>query len=256
MRTGMVGGRGIHVDDRAPHRDLAARLDLVLAPVADRDEPLDELVAVELRAGAHDDGLDVLDVRAEPLHERAHRRDDHRGQVLAAGAQSPDDAQAAAHRLGRGRDPLERQRLPRREELDRVVAEVLAQVGGDPLGLDAGRDRDARSGAGRWRGRAWRRTAPGPAREPRPGARDRRSPRATTGSSASRVVSSPSRLITRVNTRERSAPRVSPPIVPFGQFLPDARQELTKRSRRARHSRNVSGRFGRIGRGSFRARAT
>ena len=45
----MVGGGGIHVDDRAAHRDLAPRLDLVLAPVADRDEPRDELVAVDLR---------------------------------------------------------------------------------------------------------------------------------------------------------------------------------------------------------------
>ena len=138
----VIGGGGIDVDDRAPHRDLAARLDLVLAPVADRDEPGDELVAVDLRALAHDDRLDVLDVRAEALHERAHRRDDRAGQVLAAGAQAPDDAQPAAHRLGRGRHPLERQRLPRREELDRVVAEELAQVGGDALGLDAGRHRD------------------------------------------------------------------------------------------------------------------
>ena len=51
MRTGMVGGRRVDVDDRAAHRELAARLDLVLAPVAHRDEPLDELVAVDLVAG-------------------------------------------------------------------------------------------------------------------------------------------------------------------------------------------------------------
>ena len=148
----MVGGGGIHVDDRAPHRDLAARLDLVLAPVPDRDEPRDELVAVDLRALAHDDGLDVLDVRAEPLHERPHRSDDRPGQVLAAGPQPPDDAQPPAHRLGRGRHPFERQRLPRREELDRVVAEELAQVGGDPLGLDAGRHRDHDRSPGRGAG--------------------------------------------------------------------------------------------------------
>ena len=81
----MVGGRGIDVDDRAAHRELAARLDLVLAAVAHRDEPFDELVAVEPGAGADDDRLDVLDVRPEALHERADRRDDDRGQVLAAG---------------------------------------------------------------------------------------------------------------------------------------------------------------------------
>ena len=33
---GVVGGRRVHVDDRAAHRDLAPRLDLVLAPVARR----------------------------------------------------------------------------------------------------------------------------------------------------------------------------------------------------------------------------
>ena len=43
----MIGGDRVHVDDRAAHRDLAARLDLVLAAVADLDEPGDELVAVE-----------------------------------------------------------------------------------------------------------------------------------------------------------------------------------------------------------------
>ena len=81
----MVGGRRVDVDDRTAHRELAARLDLVLAAVAHRDELLDELVAVELRAGRHDDRFDVLDVRAEPLHERADRRDDD----LRAGGRHP-----------------------------------------------------------------------------------------------------------------------------------------------------------------------
>ena len=58
MRTGWSAVDGIHVDDRAAHRDLAARLHLVLAPVAHRDELLDELVAVELRAGPRRRRLD------------------------------------------------------------------------------------------------------------------------------------------------------------------------------------------------------
>ena len=48
----VVGGRRVDVDDRAAHRDLAARLHLVLAPVAHRHELVDELVAVELRRRA------------------------------------------------------------------------------------------------------------------------------------------------------------------------------------------------------------
>ena len=152
----MVGGGRVHVDDRAAHRELAARFDLVLAPVAHRDEPLDELVAVEARARTHDDRLDVLDVRAEPLHQRADRRHDHRREVLAAGPQPPHDAQAPAHRLRVGRHPFERQRLPRREQLDRVVAEVLAEVAGDAFGLGPRRHRDQHRPPRRSRSRASR----------------------------------------------------------------------------------------------------
>ena len=75
----MVVGRRVHVDDRAPHRDLAARLHLVLAPVPAGDQPGHQLVAVDVVAGADHDRLDLLDVRAEALHERAHRGDDDRG---------------------------------------------------------------------------------------------------------------------------------------------------------------------------------
>ena len=138
----VVGRRRVDVDDRATHRDLAAGLDLVLPPIAHADKAGDELVAVALQAGRDDDRFDVFDVRTEPLHERAHRRDDRRGEVVASGAQTPDDAQAPAHRLGRGRDALERQRLPRREQLDGVVAEVLTKIAGNSFGLDAGGNRE------------------------------------------------------------------------------------------------------------------
>ncbi|GIU89064.1 MAG: hypothetical protein KatS3mg010_0163 [Acidimicrobiia bacterium] len=135
----VVRGGRVHVHDRAAHRDLAARLHLVLAPVPGGDEPFDELVAVEAVAAPHDDRFDVLDVRAEPLHERAHGRDDDGREVVATGAQAPHDAQPPPHRLGRGGHPLERQRLPRREPLDGAVSEELAQVAREPLGLRAGR---------------------------------------------------------------------------------------------------------------------
>ena len=82
----MVVGRRVDVDDRAAHRDLAPRLHLVLAPVAAGDEPRDELVAVDLVAGLHHDRLDVLDVRTEALHERAHRRDHDLRAAVPAGA--------------------------------------------------------------------------------------------------------------------------------------------------------------------------
>ena len=155
----MIGGRRVHVDDRAAHRDLAARLHLVLAPVTHRHELLDEPVAVDLHRPPARRRARRLHVRTEPLHERAYRRDHDRRQVIAADPQPPDDAQAPTHRLDRGRHPLERQRLPRREQLDRVGTEELAQVGGESLGFDPGRHREHHrpaGGRGRERGREQR----------------------------------------------------------------------------------------------------
>ena len=77
----VVGGGRVHVHDRAPHRHLTPGLHLVLAAVAHVDEGRDEPVTVEVRAGPGHDRLDVLHVRTEALHERAHRRHQHRGQV-------------------------------------------------------------------------------------------------------------------------------------------------------------------------------
>ena len=136
----MVVGRRVHVDDRAPHRDLAARLHLVLTPVAAGDQPGDQLVAVDVVAGRHDDRLDLLDVRTEPLHQRAHRRHHDRGR-RRPDREPPHHPQATAHRLERRRHPLERQRLPRREELDLAVAEELPEVAHEALGLGARRHR-------------------------------------------------------------------------------------------------------------------
>ena len=115
----VVVGRRVHVDDRAAHRDLAPRLDLVLAPVARGDEPLDAARRGRPGRPAARRPARLLDVRAEPLHQRPHRRDDDRGGVSPA-AEPPHHAEAAAHRLERRRHPLERQRLPRREQLDLV----------------------------------------------------------------------------------------------------------------------------------------
>ena len=168
----MVVGRRIHVDDRPAHGDLAPRLDLVLTPVPERDEPVDERVAVQLRAGVDADGVDILDVRAKPLHQRPHRRYDDLGELLAAGAQLPDHPQAAAHRVERRRHPLERERLPRREELDaRVAPEVPGQVVGDTLGLGRRRHGDEDGTAGRHPGEGSKVERPGRLRD-----RDHRCP--------------------------------------------------------------------------------
>ena len=124
---GVVVGRRVHVDDRAPHRDLAARLDLVLAPVAHRRR-----AAPRARRGRP--GRPAAPRPARPLR-RADRgaapaRAPARPRPAAVPLPDPEPphhAEASAHRLERRRHPLERQGLPRREELDLAVAEELAR---------------------------------------------------------------------------------------------------------------------------------
>ena len=129
-------------------------LDLVLAAVAEAHQPLDQLDRVELVARVHDDRFDLLDVRAEALQQRPHRRHDHRRQAVGArpgpvarpvgagrvggGAQPPQRAQAATHRGHRGAHPLEREGLPRAEHLDLVLAEVGREVVGQLVGVAGG----------------------------------------------------------------------------------------------------------------------
>jgi hypothetical protein len=135
-----VGRGGEHVDDGPPHRDLTPVLHHVLAAVPGEHQLRHELVAVELLPGPHDHRLDVLDVGTQPLHERPHRGDDHAGRPLGV-SQTPQHPCPPAHGLDGGADALERQRLPRREQLDRFVAQVGGQVVGQALGLGGRRYR-------------------------------------------------------------------------------------------------------------------
>ena len=116
-----VGGGREHVDDRAPHRDLAAVLDLVLAPVAGAHEPLDQLGRVELvaRAARRSARRPRRGGRAAaPAPAPAPRRPAGRVRVVRRRREAPHGAQPAAHRLDARAHPLERQRLPRREQVD------------------------------------------------------------------------------------------------------------------------------------------
>ena len=138
---GAVGRAGVDVDDRAPQGDLAPMLHLVLAPVAGGGELADEVGRVEGVAGADGDGLDVLDVRAEALDDRPHRRHQDARHALGV-AEAPHHPEPASHRLDARADALERERLPRREHVDLVLAEEGPQVVGEVLGVGAGRHGD------------------------------------------------------------------------------------------------------------------
>ena len=117
----VVARRGEQVDDPAAHRELAAVLDLVLPPVAGRDEIGDEPDGVDLAAPADDDRRRVADRRGEPLQQRVDgRHDEERPRRLPAAGRiaavrpvdPPDRPQTTPHGLRRGRYPLERQGLP------------------------------------------------------------------------------------------------------------------------------------------------
>ena len=134
----VVGGRP-DVDDRTPHRDLTTVLDLVLAAIAGGHQGSHQAVAVDDVARSDADGFGGPSRRSEALDEGPTGGHDHGGPVGEA-RQAVQDAQAPAHGLHCGADPLKRQGLPGREVLDGVVAQHEAQVGHQPLGLGAGGD--------------------------------------------------------------------------------------------------------------------
>ena len=119
-------GRAEDVDDASPHGQFPASLDLVLPPIAGPHESSHKIFRVELGALADNDRGGVLDPRTEPLQQRPDRGDDdartafrpRRGQAHGGGsvAQAPHRTQPATHGLGRGRDALEGERLPRRQQ--------------------------------------------------------------------------------------------------------------------------------------------
>ncbi len=137
----MVSRRGEHVDDRPSHADLTAVLDLMLAAVSRLHERGDELVAVAPFARPHLDRLDLVDVGAESLHQRADGGDDDVGRPCRF-EQAPDGPQAATHRLDARADALERKGLPRGEQVDVIRSEIRAEVVDQALGVGRRRDRD------------------------------------------------------------------------------------------------------------------
>ena len=136
-----VSRRRVHVDDGTPDGDLATVLHLVLAAVARVDEPFHQVGLIDDPAGPDDDRLDVLYVRSETLHERPGRSDENfRGALRIT--KMPHGSHAATHRFHRRAHAFERQRLPRREDINVVGAEKAREIGGEPLGISAGRHSD------------------------------------------------------------------------------------------------------------------
>ena len=153
---GTVGGRREHVDDRASHGDLAAVLDLVLAPVAGVHQRGDELVAVAPLARPTTIGSTSSTWGPSRCTSARTGATTTVGRAVRV-AQAPHRPQPAAHRLDARAHPLERQRLPRREQVDLVGAQERARGRGPGARRRrSSAPRRRTGGAGSWpRGRRW-----------------------------------------------------------------------------------------------------
>ena len=123
----LLGGR-VDVEDAAPHRELAALEHLVLAAVAAGDQPLQDLVEVDLLADRQPEPVWAQLGVGDSLHQRDCARHDHRGalcvrleECVERGDPQPDEVRRR-RKLGLVADAA------RRVEADRRRVEVRAQV--------------------------------------------------------------------------------------------------------------------------------
>ncbi len=137
----MFFGRREHVENSAADGDLAPASDQVHPAVADLHQPGHDVLEVGLLALVEPDRLKLTEPADQRLQHAADRRDDDlertRARVSVVRAdESAQYGQAAAGRVGAGREPLVRQGLPGREVLGGVrVRQQRVERAGQILGL-------------------------------------------------------------------------------------------------------------------------
>ncbi len=134
----VIFGRREDVEDAAAHRDLAAPLDQIDPGVAGTDQPRDDVIELGDITDLQRDRLEVAKARDLRLHQRPHRRDNDGELAVVRVSQSTSDGEAAADRVGARRQPLVRERFPRRVLGDRVGVEQRAERGGQIGGFAIG----------------------------------------------------------------------------------------------------------------------
>jgi hypothetical protein len=138
-------GRREHVEQSAPHRQLAPLADHLHPRVADFHQPRDHVLGVGVVARHEPHRLEIAEAGHDRLQHRPHRRDDHleRPAELVpgrAGVREP-----AQHRdplpdgVRSGREPLVRERLPPGERRDRLRRQEGAERRRQVLRLPRGR---------------------------------------------------------------------------------------------------------------------
>jgi len=137
----VLGRRRENVEDAAAHRELAALADHVDPGVGQVDEPGDDGVELGLGPTVSVTGSMSARFGCHRLQQRSCRGDHDaqwRAEALVVGMGQPEQQhQPRADRIDARRQPLVRQRLPRREHRDRI-AKHAAQFGGQIVGLAPG----------------------------------------------------------------------------------------------------------------------
>ena len=172
----VVLGRREHVDDPAAHGELAALLHHVDARVRGGDQPLGEVREVDPVPRADRDRLQLAQPVDHRLQQRAHRQHEHADRAgVPLGLrvrEPPEHGEPAGHGVAAGREPLVRQRLPRRQHRDVVVRQVAAHGGGQLVGVAARRGHDDERAAAASAASSGGRTPAGPTTSSSPAGAD------------------------------------------------------------------------------------
>ena len=136
-------GRREDVENPTAHGKLPASLDEVDPVVAHVDEMLNRLGEVGCRVDCHPHRLDIAETRSHRLQDGPNRCDDDidRLNERIGGiwvGQSAQDRHPPTHGVGRGGEPLMRERLPAREHDDVAVGQKCAKARREILCLAAG----------------------------------------------------------------------------------------------------------------------
>ncbi len=119
----VVGGRE-HVEDPAAHGELAAPLDHVGARVGRVHQRLDDGLEVGILTSAQRDRGELAQAGDHRLEERPDRHHDHPQRATGAlgvrVGEPAEHGQPTRHGVAAGRETLVRERLPRRQDGDRV----------------------------------------------------------------------------------------------------------------------------------------
>ena len=138
----MLGSRREDVDDAATHREVAAALDQIDAGVSPEHQCGDDAVDVDVRTLQQHDRIKVGEAADQGLQHGSNRgAHDAQGVALRRMHDPLQGGDTCTRRVGRGAEPLVRQRLPRGKDDGASLAELILDRIRDVLSLArSGRD--------------------------------------------------------------------------------------------------------------------